>query len=159
MLLHEAVRHARTELKLTQKKLSELSGVQRRQLSTLEHGGNVTLSTVRKVIAHLPNLKRFTFNGVSVDVTRPIENEAHFKQTIELLWRVVTELTMSGVLGKGLTPAQIDLIREASVRVHSDLRAPEPVDDTPEQIAQKVESPLQRYARVMKRVRARGEQP
>ena len=164
MLLHEAIYRARRELKLTQKKLSELSGVQRRQLSTLEKGGNVTLSTVRKVIAHLPNLESFSFDGVRADVMRKHEeNELYLKETIEMLWRVVTDLTTTGLLGKALTPAQIDLVREASLRVHGNPPTPRQVDDTTEQPAEKVEkkgSPaLERYARLMKRVKARREQP
>jgi anti-sigma factor RsiW len=43
--------------------------VQRRQLSTLERGGNVTLNTLRKVIGFLPNLKEFTFEQVRMKPT------------------------------------------------------------------------------------------
>lgn len=68
MLLHEAVRRARQELELSQVKLAERAGIQRRQLATLEKGGNVTLATLRKVIAHLPNLESFTLDTVNVNV-------------------------------------------------------------------------------------------
>lgn len=175
MLLHEAVRHSRLELKLSQKKLSEMAGIQRRQLATLENGGNVTLSTLRKVLAQLPNLESFTLDAVRTDVTRkPAENEAFFEGTIELLWRIVTDLTTSGVLGKGLTPAQVELIREANFRVYGDRRTPEQVDSMTQQLAQKLEKAdsdeplwrwrdmaadkiLARYARVLKKSKERGE--
>lgn len=177
MLLHDAIHHARIELKLSQKKLSEMAGVQRRQLSTLEKGGNVTLSTLRKVMAQLPNLESFTIDAVRADVTRkPALDEAYFEQTIELLWRVVTDLTTSGVLGKVLTPAQIELIREASVRVYGHRRTPAQVDTMTEQLVRKVEETgdpmpvfewrdrasaktLERYARMLKKTKPRGEQP
>ena len=68
MLLPEAVRQARKELGLSQQKLADAAGIQRRQLATLESGRNVTLSTVRKVLAQLPNLRSFTLDGVTVDV-------------------------------------------------------------------------------------------
>lgn len=62
--LHEEIRRARKDLGLSQGQLSALCGVQRRQLSTLERGGNVTLNTLRKVIGFLPNLEEFTFEQV-----------------------------------------------------------------------------------------------
>jgi transcriptional regulator with XRE-family HTH domain len=64
MELHEEIRRARKDLGLSQDRLAELCGIQRRQLSILERGGNVTLNTLRKVIAFLPNLQEFTFEQV-----------------------------------------------------------------------------------------------
>lgn len=72
--LSQAIRHARKELGLTQARLSSLSGVQRRQISRLESGGNVTLKTVAKVLAHLPNLQTFIFETVAVEV-KPTRSE------------------------------------------------------------------------------------
>jgi transcriptional regulator with XRE-family HTH domain len=72
MHLHEAVKKARKDLGLSQDKLSQLAGIQRRQLATLERGGNVTLVTLRKVLAHLPNLETFTLDTVTAKVTREI---------------------------------------------------------------------------------------
>jgi transcriptional regulator with XRE-family HTH domain len=69
MELHEEIRRARKELGLSQGQLSALCGVQRRQLSTLERGGNVTLNTLRKVIGFLPNLEEFTFEQVRMKPT------------------------------------------------------------------------------------------
>jgi transcriptional regulator with XRE-family HTH domain len=67
--LHEEIRRARKDLGLSQGQLSALCGVQRRQLSTLERGGNVTLNTLRKVIGFLPNLEDFTFEQVRMKPT------------------------------------------------------------------------------------------
>lgn len=64
MELHEEIRRARKDLDLTQGQLAALAGIQRRQLSTLENGGNVTLNTLRRVLAVLPNLQEFTFERI-----------------------------------------------------------------------------------------------
>jgi transcriptional regulator with XRE-family HTH domain len=69
MELHEEIRRARKDLGLSQEKLAELCGIQRRQLSILERGGNVTLNTLRKVIGFLPNLQNFTFEQVRMKPT------------------------------------------------------------------------------------------
>lgn len=72
MLLHEAVLKARTDLGLSQKKLAELAGIQRKQLATLEKGGNITLATLRKVLVHLPNLETFQLDAVTTTVRREV---------------------------------------------------------------------------------------
>jgi transcriptional regulator with XRE-family HTH domain len=64
MELHEEIRRARKELGLSQERLAEYCGIQRRQLSILERGGNVTLNTLRKVVAFLPNLREFSFDQI-----------------------------------------------------------------------------------------------
>jgi transcriptional regulator with XRE-family HTH domain len=68
MNLPEAIRHARKDLGLSQAALAHLCGVQRRQISVLERGGNVTMNTVRRVLRHLPNLHRFTLDTATVGV-------------------------------------------------------------------------------------------
>lgn len=76
MQLHEEIRRARKELHFSQAELAALAGVQRRQISVLENGGNVTLSTIRKVIAQLPNIQRFTLSAAEVNVEpRPLLKE------------------------------------------------------------------------------------
>jgi transcriptional regulator with XRE-family HTH domain len=75
MLLHEAVQSARKNLGLSQKRLAELAGIQRKQLATLEKGGNVTLATLRKVLAHLPNLETFSLDTVTATVLRQVSPE------------------------------------------------------------------------------------
>ena len=61
MELHEEIRRARKDMDLTQGELADLVGIQRRQISSLERGGNVTLNTLKRVLAVLPNLREFTF--------------------------------------------------------------------------------------------------
>ncbi|MGZ5445592.1 MAG: helix-turn-helix domain-containing protein [Thermoanaerobaculia bacterium] len=93
MELHEEIRRARKDLGLSQDRLAELCGIQRRQLSILERGGNVTLNTLRKVIGFLPNLKEFTFEQVRMkpsyidyppfEWTRFYMNMRNFQRTLE----------------------------------------------------------------------------
>lgn len=85
MQLHEAVKRARAELGLSRKKLAELSGVQRRQLATLEAGGNVTLSTLRKVLAQLPNLESFTIETATGHVEHHWDLAASERRTLEAI--------------------------------------------------------------------------
>ena len=88
LLLHEEVRRARKELKVSQADLAKKAGVQRRQLSTLENGGNVTLKTVRKVLGQLPNVQPFAFTveGAEVEPRVATEREiAEFIKTQEAL--------------------------------------------------------------------------
>jgi predicted transcriptional regulator len=72
MVLPEAVKKARKDLRLSQKRLAELAGIQRKQLATLESGGNITLATLRKVLIHLPNLETFSLDAVSATVLRQV---------------------------------------------------------------------------------------
>lgn len=66
LVLHEEVREARLAAKLTQSALARLAGVPRKQVRALEDGSNVTLATVRKIVAVLPNLKSVTLGGLTV---------------------------------------------------------------------------------------------
>lgn len=65
-MLHEEVREARIAARLTQSALARLAGVPRKQVRVLEEGANVTLATVRKIVAVLPNLKQLTLGGVEM---------------------------------------------------------------------------------------------
>jgi transcriptional regulator with XRE-family HTH domain len=96
MLLHEAVRKARQELNLSQKKLAEQAGIQRRQLATLEKGGNVTLATLRKVIAQLPNLESFTLDTVRVTVAQSPGDTERWKASMRAISDIFAELSRSG---------------------------------------------------------------
>jgi transcriptional regulator with XRE-family HTH domain len=68
-MIHERVRQARIERNLSQVQLSELAGVPRERVRTLERGGNVTLSTFEKIVAQLPNLKELIIGGVRVTIS------------------------------------------------------------------------------------------
>lgn len=110
MQLHEAVKKARKELGLTQAKLAELAGIERKQLSVLENGGNVTLSTVRKVIAHLPNMQSFTIGEAMGSVVPILSPEAKTEMDLAAEKAVGTLLrNLLGTLGPGRWPTAEDV--------------------------------------------------
>ena len=124
MQLHEAVRTARMELKLSQKKLAEQAGIQRRQLATQEKGGNVTLNTVRKVLSQLPNLETFTIDAVNVDVRLkdpPPFDPAKFGETVEILAQTLESLGKRLQQGQPPTPEEIEALHEVNVSLRSDM--------------------------------------
>jgi transcriptional regulator with XRE-family HTH domain len=105
MLLHEAIKKARQDLRLSQKKLSEMAGIQRRQLATLEQGGNVTLATLRKVLVHLPNLETFTLEAVTATVRRDMSADERQKAVEASLSLVTSALqTLAVALREGRLP-------------------------------------------------------
>jgi transcriptional regulator with XRE-family HTH domain len=128
MQLHDAVRAARMEMKLSQKKLAEQAGIQRRQLATLEKGGNVTLNTVRKVLSQLPNLETFTIDAVNVDVRLkepPPFDAAKFGETVEMLAQTLESLGKRLQQGQPPTPEEIETLHEVNVSLLSDMTAEE----------------------------------
>ena len=52
-LVGEAIRQTREKKKLTQEQLGELLGVQKAQISKIENGRNITLSTLSRVFRAL----------------------------------------------------------------------------------------------------------
>ena len=56
-MLHDDIRAARIRAGLSQNKLAQLAKVPRAQLRKLETGGNVTLVTVEKILAHVPGVE------------------------------------------------------------------------------------------------------
>lgn len=125
MLLHEAIREARKQAGLSQKRLAELAGIQRRQLATLEQGGNVTLSTIRKVIAQLPNLQSFTLDGVSVEVDPAASRAADdlFNESMRLLGDALEGLARTVRKGSYPTPTTIEALRKANRVLAASLEA------------------------------------
>ena len=77
-MIHEQIREARIRAGLSQNQLSKLAKVPRAQLRKFEEGGNVTLATVEKLLAHLP--------GLQLSLTRRTEDvDAMRKALVELL--------------------------------------------------------------------------
>jgi transcriptional regulator with XRE-family HTH domain len=110
MLLHEAVQAARKDLRMSQKRLAELAGIQRRQLATLESGGNITLATLRKVLAHLPNLETFTIDAVTATVRRnvsPPEQEEVVAEAIQVMQTAL--LGLAEALNAGRKPGEREM--------------------------------------------------
>ncbi|HUP60260.1 MAG TPA: helix-turn-helix transcriptional regulator [Thermoanaerobaculia bacterium] len=75
-MLHDEVRHARIAAGLTQSALARLAGIPRKQVRALESGANVTLATLRQIVAALPNLKRVTLGGLEIAVANADLEEA-----------------------------------------------------------------------------------
>jgi transcriptional regulator with XRE-family HTH domain len=119
MLLHEAVKKARKDLGLSQKRLAELAGIQRKQLATLETGGNITLATLRKVLIHLPNLETFSLDAVSATVLREVPPE-------EQVQAVKTALNLLGDAIRGF----VTKVNDGKMPDESDLEAFQLVTDT-----------------------------
>lgn len=67
-LIGEAIKQARKEKKLTQSQLGELMGVQRAQVSRIESGQNLTVSTIIRAFKALGVPAAFSFGGVSLSL-------------------------------------------------------------------------------------------
>lgn len=67
-MLQDEIREARVRSGLSQVKLAELAGVPRTQLRKLENGQNVTLETLMKILAALPDLQRVTVSGIELQL-------------------------------------------------------------------------------------------
>lgn len=65
-MLQNEIRQARIDLGLSQAELARVAGVPRERLRQLETGGNVTLETLQKVLAQLPNLKTITLGATEL---------------------------------------------------------------------------------------------
>src|ERR1051325_1617188 len=117
MLWYDAIRAARNDMGYSQKRLAELAKVQRRQLATLESGGNVTLSTLRKVLAQLPNLTSFTMDGVHVDVLHadPLSDPEYF-QSITMMFDAFEGLAKSLIAHRKASPRDVAALRAANMR-------------------------------------------
>lgn len=109
MQLHEAIKKARKELGLTQQKLAELADIERKQLSILENGGNVTLATIRKIVAHLPNMEPFTI-GQTMGTVFPAMSPQAKADVAEVAAQTLGTLlrTLLGALAAGRLPNEED---------------------------------------------------
>jgi len=65
-MMHQQIREARVRAGLTQVKLAELADVPRSQLRKFEEGGNITVSTLRKIVAQLPELRSLSLGAVEI---------------------------------------------------------------------------------------------
>ncbi|HJQ37444.1 MAG TPA: helix-turn-helix domain-containing protein [Thermoanaerobaculia bacterium] len=117
MLWYDAIRWARNDMGYSQKRLAELAKVQRRQLATLESGGNVTLSTLRKVLAQLPNLTSFELDGVQVDVPHPDPlSDPEYYQTLDMMFDAFQGLAKSLIAHRKSSPRDIAALRAVNMR-------------------------------------------
>jgi DNA-binding XRE family transcriptional regulator len=64
-LIGAAIKDARKAKNMTQKELGERVGVQTAQISKIESGRNLTISTIVKVLKGLGLTANFTINGIT----------------------------------------------------------------------------------------------
>ncbi len=117
MQLHEAIVEARKELGMSQQKLADLAGIERKQLSILENGGSVTLRTIRKVLAHLPNIQTFTIGEASGTVALALSPESQAeiaRAAAKALGTVLQKVFMPLTRGRLPTAEDGGLIDEAN---------------------------------------------
>jgi transcriptional regulator with XRE-family HTH domain len=88
MEINEAIKKARKDLGMSQQKLADLAGIERKQLSILENGGNVTLATIRKIVEHLPNMESFTLGSAAGHVLVNQSPEAQ-RETLRMMGRAL----------------------------------------------------------------------
>jgi len=103
-----------------------LCGLQRRQLSVLERGGNVTLNTLRKVIGFLPNLEQFTFEQVRMKPTyidHPAQRLTRLRRTAHLAPYVADMRRALGRVRKASPEAVAQ--KEAARAAKAEVRTPE----------------------------------
>jgi transcriptional regulator with XRE-family HTH domain len=69
-LLHEELRRARERAGLSQQALADKAGIPRNQVVRAERGENITIDTLRKIVAYLPvtDLPLLDTKGLRVDV-------------------------------------------------------------------------------------------
>lgn len=111
------------DLKLSQKKLAEMAGIQRRQLATLESGGNVTLNTLRKVLVHLPNLESFEIEGVDVQVMSPQQqfDDQKFNQAMSLMVSALAGISSALTTGAPPSPKELHALRQVNKLIYESI--------------------------------------
>ena len=139
MELHEEIRRARKDMDFSQAQLADLAGVQRRQISILERGGNVTLNTLRKVLSILPNLREFTFEQLRM--------KPEYRDALPFEW--------------GLFYAEMhnlqSYLEDLTKAVNSWIENPPSRTDDPEKVSAHTEQLAQQMLDVMQRKPGGGE--
>lgn len=112
---------------MTQTQLAQLCGIQRRQLSTLERGGNVTLNTLRKVLRTLPNLQEFAFEQVRMRpryLDLPTFEWADFYQTMRSMQETLEGVGAAVRTWNENPPGEdvdLDLVTQRSAQMATDI--------------------------------------
>jgi transcriptional regulator with XRE-family HTH domain len=91
-LLHVELRRAREKAGLSQQALADLAGIPRNQVVRAERGENITIDTLRKIVAHLPltELTLLDTKGFRVDIVA--EPEKLFLAAMENVIQVAKAL-------------------------------------------------------------------
>jgi transcriptional regulator with XRE-family HTH domain len=74
-MLHDEVRQARIDAGLSVMQVAELAGVPRKRIYELERGANVTLETLRRIVAVIPGLTHVTLGGMQMAASNVNEDE------------------------------------------------------------------------------------
>jgi len=74
-MLHDEVRQARIDAGLSVMQVAELAGVPRKRIYELERGANVTLETLRRIVAVIPGLTHVTLGGMRMAASNVNEDE------------------------------------------------------------------------------------
>ena len=72
MELHQQVKEARKQAKLTQGELAAVAQVGRKDISRFENGENVTMKTFMRIVGALPNLRRLNLGGIELSKDAPL---------------------------------------------------------------------------------------
>ncbi|MGZ5442311.1 MAG: helix-turn-helix domain-containing protein [Thermoanaerobaculia bacterium] len=103
-MLHDEVRAAREALGMSQRKLAELANIPRSQLSAFEaHGTNITLETLRKLVAALPNIQNLSLGVRDVKVNAALSDAAMRHALADLRRATDTILALAEPKGAGAT--------------------------------------------------------
>src|SRR5436190_22429739 len=91
-LLHDELRRAREKAGLSQQALADRAGIPRNQVVRAERGENITVDTLRKIVAHLPvtELTLLDTKGFRVDIVA--EPEKLFMASVDNVLRLTAAL-------------------------------------------------------------------
>lgn len=114
MLLHEELRRAREEARMSQADLAARAGIPRNQVVRAEKGENITLDTLRKIAAHLPleSLTLLEKVKLNFDIVpqpekvymRSMETLLHVTNAFQAALQVATAARMSMVTARREEP-------------------------------------------------------
>lgn len=111
-MLHDQIRQARIDHGLNQSELARRAGIPRDRLRQFENGENITVETLMKILAQLPNLQTVNIGAVevrtgAVDIAEVREAVAQWlesgRKLLTLLERIVATPDYPGPGGGGAT--------------------------------------------------------
>ena len=140
-MLHEQIRQARIDHGLNQSELARRAGIPRDRLRQFENGENITIETLMKILAQLPNLETVTIGAVevrtgAVDIAEVREAVAQWLETgrklLTLLERIMaTPAPHPGSDGARRKGASVDHDLEARLaKLEAQVNATKSVDST-----------------------------
>lgn len=107
-MIHDEMREARIAAGLSVMELAKRAKVPRQRVYEMEKGGNVTLETLRRIAAALPNLQRVTLGGMEI-VTANADLEEARRAALDLF--DVAKRLMSALGASGPAHTSIGAVR------------------------------------------------